>query len=89
MATKARKVRKTLRLTQAKLDRARRILGTVTERRPLSGLWTLVAFRQDVLDGVHRVAGSGSLQDSCATRSSLLRETYRPPLPVTCRSATE
>ncbi len=63
MATKARKVRKNLRLTQAKVDRARRILGADTETETIERALDLVAFRQEVIDGVRRVAGSGSLQD--------------------------
>jgi hypothetical protein len=63
MATKARKVRKNLRLTQAKVDRARRILGTDTETETIEQALDLVAFRQEVIDGVRRLSGSGSLQD--------------------------
>ncbi len=63
MATKARKVRKNLRLTQAKVDRARRILGTETETETIEQALDLVAFRQEVIEGVRRLAGSGSLQD--------------------------
>ena len=63
MATKARKVRKNLRLTQAKVDRARRILGTATETETIEQALDLVAFRQEVVAGVHRLAGSRSLRD--------------------------
>ena len=63
MATKARKVRKNLRLTQAKVDRARRILGTATETETIEQALDLVAFRQEVVAGVRRLAGSRSLQD--------------------------
>jgi len=63
MATKARKVRKNLRLTQAKVDRARRILGAATETETIEQALDLVAFRQEVVSGVRRLAGSGSLQD--------------------------
>ena len=63
MATRARKVRKNLRLTQAKVDRARRILGTDTETETIEQALDLVAFRQEVVDGVRRLAGSRSLQD--------------------------
>jgi hypothetical protein len=63
MATKARKVRKNLRLTQAKVDRARRILGAATETETIEQALDLVAFRQEVVSGVRRLAGSGSLRD--------------------------
>jgi hypothetical protein len=63
MATRARKVRKNLRLTQEKVDRARRILGTDTETETIEQALDLVAFRQEVVHGVRRLAGSGSLQD--------------------------
>jgi hypothetical protein len=63
VATKARKVRKNLRLTQAKVDRARRILGTATETETIEQALDLVAFRQEVVAGVRRLAGSRSLQD--------------------------
>ncbi len=63
MATKGRKVRKNLRLTQAKVDRARRILGTETETETIEQALDLVAFREDVIAGVRRLAGSRSLQD--------------------------
>ena len=63
MATKARKVRKNLRLTQAKVDRAKRILGTATETETIEQALDLVAFRQDVIDGVRRLAGSRSMAD--------------------------
>lgn len=63
MPTKARKVRKNLRLTQAKIDRAKRILGTSSETEAIEQALDLVAFRDEVLAGVRRLAGSGSLRD--------------------------
>jgi hypothetical protein len=63
MAAKTRKVRKNLRLTQAKLDRAKRILGTETETETIEQALDLVAFREEVIGGVRRLAGSGSLHD--------------------------
>lgn len=63
MVTKARKVRKNFRLTQAKVDRARRILGTDTETETIEQALDLVAFRQEVITGVRRLAGTGGLQD--------------------------
>jgi hypothetical protein len=63
MATKARRVRKNYRLTQAKLDRARQLLGTVTETETIEQALDLVAFREEVLAGVRRLAGSRSMRD--------------------------
>lgn len=63
MVIKARKVRKNLRLTQAKVDRAKRILGTATETETIEQALDLVAFRQDVINGVRRLAGSRSMGD--------------------------
>jgi hypothetical protein len=57
------KIRKNLRLTQAKLLRAQRILGTATETDTVEQALDLVAFRQEVIDGVRRVAGTRSLRD--------------------------
>lgn len=57
------KVRKNLRLTQAKLVRAQRILGTETETDTVEQALDLVAFRQEVIDGVRRVGGTRSLRD--------------------------
>jgi phenylalanyl-tRNA synthetase beta subunit len=62
MATKARKVRKNLRLTQTKLDRARRLLGTETETETVEQALDLVAFREEVISGVRRLAGSRSFR---------------------------
>ena len=57
------KIRKNLRLTQAKLRRAQRILGTETETETVEQALDLVAFRHEVIDGVRRVAGTRSLRD--------------------------
>ena len=62
MPTRARKVRKNLRLSQSKLDRAKRILGTATETETVEQALDLVAFRAEVMAGVRRMAGSQSLR---------------------------
>jgi hypothetical protein len=56
-------VRKNLRLTQAKIDRAKRILGTTTETETIEQALDLIAFRQDVLEGIDRIAGKGGIRD--------------------------
>lgn len=60
------RVRKNLRLNQAKLDRARRILGTATETETVEQALDLVTFRQEVVTGVRRLAGSKTLRDPFA-----------------------
>jgi hypothetical protein len=63
VARKARKVHKNPRLTPAKVDRARGILDTETETETIERALDLVAFREEVIAGVRRLAGSRSLQD--------------------------
>lgn len=58
-----RTTRKNLRLSQAKIDRARRILGTKTETETVERALDLVAFRDEAIAGVRRMAGSRSLRD--------------------------
>lgn len=70
MRTKAVKVRKNLRLTQAKLDRAKDLLGTDTETETVEQALDLVAFREEVISGVRRLAGSRSLRDDVLRRGS-------------------
>ena len=59
MATKKRTVRKNLRLSQVKIDRAKRILGTKTETETIEQALDLVVFRQEVVSGLEGLAGSG------------------------------
>lgn len=56
-------VRKNLRLTQEKIDRARKILGTKTETETVEQALDLVAFRKEVVEGIGRIAGTGALRD--------------------------
>lgn len=63
MLKTTRKVRKNLRLTQSKLSRAQRILGAETETEAVERALDLVAFRQEVIDGVRRSAGTRSMRD--------------------------
>lgn len=57
------RVRKNLRLSQAKLNRARRLLGTATETETVEQALDLVAFRHEAVEGVRRMAGSESIYD--------------------------
>jgi len=63
MATKKQTVRKNLRLSQAKIDRAKKILGTKTETETIEQALDLVAFRDEVVSGLESLAGSGILRD--------------------------
>ena len=56
-------VRKNLRLTQEKIDRAKAILGTDTETETVEQALDLVAFRDEVLAGIEDLGGSELLQD--------------------------
>ena len=62
VATKKRTVRKNLRLSQAKIDRAKKILGTKTETETIEQALDLVAFRDEVVSGLEVLAGSGMLR---------------------------
>ena len=63
MAKPERIVRKTLRISQDKLERARQILGTSTEDETVDAALDMIAFREEVLEGVRRMAGSNSIRD--------------------------
>lgn len=56
-------VRKNLRLTQSKIDHAKRILGTGTETETVEQALDLVAFRHEVMEGLQRIGGSGLIRD--------------------------
>ena len=56
-------VRKNLRLTQTKIDKAKRILGTKTETETIEEALDLISFREEVEAGIKRIAGKGGIQD--------------------------
>lgn len=56
-------VQKNMRLTQAKIDRAKQILGTETETETVEQALDLVAFRKEVMEGLERIGGSGIVRD--------------------------
>ena len=56
-------VRKNLRLTQTKIDRAKKILGTRTETETIEEALDLVAFRKEVMAGIERISGTGAIRD--------------------------
>ena len=56
-------VRKNLRLTQSKINKAKKILGTKTETETIEQALDLVVFRKEVLEGIDRIAGTGGVQN--------------------------
>lgn len=56
-------VRKNLRLTQAKIDRAKKILGTSTETETIEEALDLVAFREEVVAGIRSLAGTRGIRE--------------------------
>lgn len=56
-------VRKNVRLTQEKIDRAKKILGTTTETETIEQALDLVTFREELLEGLQQLAGSDLIED--------------------------
>lgn len=56
-------VRKNLRPTQTRIDKAKRILGTSTETETIDQALDLVVFQKEVLDGIDRIAGKRMIRD--------------------------
>ena len=50
-------------MTQEKIDRAKKILGTRTETETVEQALDLVAFREEVVEGIRRIAGGGGIED--------------------------
>jgi hypothetical protein len=69
MPKTSRTVRKNMRLRQDLLDRARRVLGVETETETVEQALELVVFRQEVVEGIRRIAGSGIVRDIYADES--------------------
>jgi hypothetical protein len=69
MATQKRPVRKNLRLSQTKIDKAKKILGTKTETETIEQALDLVAFRKEVVAGLEKFAGSGLVRDPDSARA--------------------
>jgi len=63
-------VRKNLRLTQTKIDRAKKILGTRTETETIEEALDLVAFRKEVVAGIKSISGTGAIRDIGAAGGS-------------------
>ena len=62
--TKGTTARKNLRLSQTKIDRAKKILGTATETETIEQALDLVALREEVVKGIRRIAGSRGIRDA-------------------------
>ena len=56
-------IRKNMRLRQDLIDRAKRILGTKTETETVEQALEMVAFREEVVEGIERIAGSDAIRD--------------------------
>lgn len=56
-------VRKNMRLRQDLIDRARKILGTKTETETVEQALEMVAFREEVQEGIRALAGSHATGD--------------------------
>jgi hypothetical protein len=50
-------------ISQDKLDHARMVLGTTTDAETVDAALDLIAFRDEVMKGVRRIAGSNSMRD--------------------------
>jgi len=54
--------RKNYYLDDAKIQRVKRILGTRTETAAINAALDLVAFREDILRSIRKVAGKGGIE---------------------------
>ena len=63
MSKPERFVRKTMRISQDKLERARKILATTTETETVDAALDMIAFKREAIAGVRRMAGSTGLLD--------------------------
>jgi hypothetical protein len=63
MANPTNVVRKNMRLSQDLIDRARKILGTRTETETVEQALELVAFREEVVEGIAALAGTNAVED--------------------------
>lgn len=54
--------RKNLNIDQRKIERARRILGTVTETETVDRALDLVVFRSEILRSLDRAKGRGGIE---------------------------
>jgi hypothetical protein len=57
------KVRKHFRLSQRKIDEARKALGTKTDTETVEAALDLVTFRREVMEGLERIGGTRTYVD--------------------------
>ena len=55
--------RKNLNIDQAKLDRVRKLLGSETETEAVDQALDMVLFREEVVRGIERIAGTGGVEN--------------------------
>jgi len=55
--------RKNLNIDQAKLDRVKRALGAKTETEAVDEALSMVLFREDLVEGIRRIAGTGDVEN--------------------------
>ena len=55
--------RKNVNIDQAKLDRARRLLGTETETETIDQALDMILLREEMVRGIERIAGTGGVQN--------------------------
>jgi len=55
--------RKNVNIDQTKLDRVRRLLGTETETETIDQALDMILFREEVVRGIERIAGTGGVQN--------------------------
>jgi len=55
--------RKNLNIDQAKLDRVRQLLGSETETEAIDQALGMVLFREEVVRGIERIAGTGGVEN--------------------------
>lgn len=56
-------VRKNMAMDQAKLTRAKRLLGVETETEAVDAALDLIAFRAEVTSAINKLAASGGFED--------------------------
>jgi hypothetical protein len=63
-ARSARRIRrKNLNVDQTKLDRAKDALGARTETEAIDQALSLVLLREELVEGIRRIAGSGGVEN--------------------------
>lgn len=55
--------RKNLNIDQAKLDRARRILGVQTETEVVDQALSMLLFREELVQGIREIGGTGGVEN--------------------------